>query len=110
MQSVDIGANAKDIVHLQTQVMQLEQMMVYLVAKTALGQGLTMESPTVKKFLHVQDGEDVTKAATQVVRSMEGRFVTKIVTCPSCGAGVRDLPGVTDETCNWCGTQLRTEA
>lgn len=110
MQSVDIAANKTDVTHLQTQVMQLEQMLVYVVAKAALGQPLTAESPVLQKFFRVREGDDPKQAATQVVRSMEGKFVTRVVTCPSCGAGVRDLPGVTDELCNWCGTEIRTES
>ena len=29
--------------------------------------------------------------------------------CPKCGSAVRDLEGVHDEVCMWCGHRLTTE-
>lgn len=110
MQSADIGTNKTDIVQLQGQVMQLEQMLVYVMAKLAIGEAPPLSDPSVRKFLQIDGVEDPRRAAEELARTFEARHSPRIVTCPSCGAGVRDLPGITNERCGWCGTELRTES
>ncbi len=110
MQSVDIGENRTDITHLQSQVMALEQTLVYLVGKLALGQQISLDDPAIVDFLHLKDAEDPKRDVLELVGNFRGRYEPKLITCTRCGAKVRDLPGVTDEVCSWCGQQLSTES
>ena len=110
MQSAEIGDNRRDISHLQAQVMGLEQMLVYLVGQLSLGQKVDLADPAVQEFLHVKGEEDPRRAVLHLVGNFRGKYEPKLITCPTCGAKVRDLPGVTDEVCSWCGEQLETES
>ena len=109
MQDAEIGNNRLDILHLQNQVMALEQILVYVVAKLAMGQPLDLQDPAILDYLHLKDAEDPERAVLELVGNFRGRYENKLITCPECGAKVRDTPGIYDEVCTWCGHQLATE-
>ena len=106
LQSAEIGRNTRDLAGLQQQVVELEKLLVYLVGRMALGEKLGLDDPEVRRFLHLGDAEDPERAVLAMVRGFEQRTGPKVVECPRCGAGVRDLPGVTDERCGMCGEVL----
>jgi len=110
LQDSQIAENQKGIVNLEGQVVVLERMLVYLLARSALGQPLTLEDPVLVEFLHLKDVADPRRALLELVSRLRGVEKERLVTCPTCGAKIRDIPGVFDEACSWCGQQIRTES
>ena len=107
-QSADIGRNAVDLAALTAELADLEKLMVYVVANAALGQPLTADDPVVRGFLKLTRVEDPRRALLELVANIRHQHSPRVVACPKCGAGVRDLVGVTNERCQFCGATLST--
>jgi hypothetical protein len=110
MQDAQIAENQKGIVNLEGQLVALERMLVYALVKGALGQPLGLDDPLLQEFLHLKEVEDPRRALLELASNLRGVDQERLVTCPTCGAKVRDIPGVLDEVCSWCGQQIRTES
>lgn len=108
LQSADIARNAVDLATLTAELAELEKFMVYVVANAALGQPLSSDDPVVRGFLKLAAVDDPRRALLELVANIQHQHRPRVVTCPKCGAGVRDLVGVTDERCQFCGTTLST--
>jgi hypothetical protein len=108
-QSADIGQNKLDLVAMAEDARELEKFVVYLTAKSALGQRLEPEDPVLRAFLKVGHDEDPKRALLELVSKMEHRYTKRVVKCPKCGAGVRDVRGVHDERCQFCGATVPTQ-
>jgi hypothetical protein len=93
---------------LASRVADLEKLMVYVVANAALGQPLTVDDPVVRGFLKLARVEDPRRALLELVANIRHQHSPRVVACPKCGAGVRDVIGVTDERCQFCGATLST--
>lgn len=107
-QSADIGRNTVDLAALTAELADLEKLMVYVVANAALGQPLTADDPVVRDFLKLARVEDPRRALLELVANIRHQHSPRVVACPKCGAGVRDLAGVTNERCQFCGATLST--
>ncbi len=107
-QSADIGRNAVDLAALTAELADLEKLMVYVVANAALGQPLTADDPVVRDFLKLARVDDPRRALLELVANIRHQHSPRVVACPKCGAGVRDLVGVTNERCQFCGATLST--
>ncbi|HOX46101.1 MAG TPA: hypothetical protein PK668_21035 [Myxococcota bacterium] len=110
LQDAQIAENQKGIVNLEGQVVLLERTLVYVLAKGALGQPIGLEDPVLAEFLHLKDVADPRRALLELVSRLKGVDKERLVTCPTCGAKIRDIPGVLDEVCSWCGQQIRTQS
>ena len=92
---------------LEMKVVQLERMVAYLFIKLYRGERLDTQDRIVREFLHlssVREDEDSLNAIfSQLVEPLG------LLTCPQCGAKIRDVPGVTDERCHWCGALVGSE-
>lgn len=108
-QSADIAQNKLDLVAMAEDARELEKFVVYLAAKSALGQRLTLEDPVLRAFLKVGGDEDPKRALLELISNMEHRHTKRVVKCPKCGAGVRDARGVYDERCQFCGATVPTQ-
>lgn len=108
MQSADIAQNAKQLQALAVDFAELEKFVVYLAAKLALGQSLSPDDPAVRDFLRLGRADDPRRALLELVGNLQHKHTPKVVTCPKCGAGVRDVQGVLDERCQFCGATVRT--
>jgi hypothetical protein len=108
MQSADIGRNTLDITALTADLANLDKFLVYLAAKAALGQPLTIEDPVLRTFLNIGRADNGRKALLEIVANMQHQHKPRVVQCPKCGAGVRDLVGITNERCQFCGITLAT--
>lgn len=108
-QSENIGKNTRDLAMLGIEVAELEKFIVYLAAKAALGHAVTAEDPVLASFLKVGKKDDPRRALLELVGHIAHQHAPRLVQCPSCGAGVRDVHGVTDERCTFCGTTVRTK-
>lgn len=109
MQSADIGRNTRDVAEVAANLVELEQFLVYVTAKALLGEPLTLEDKTLRTFLKIDKEDDPRRALVETIAHVQHRHEPKLVKCPRCGSGVRDLRGITDETCNFCGARVRTE-
>lgn len=108
LQSQDIGKNTQDLALLALELAELEKFVVYLAAKAALGQPVTAEDPVLASFLKLGKKDDPRRALLELVGHLAHQHAPRLVQCPSCGAGVRDVRGVTDERCTFCGATVRT--
>jgi hypothetical protein len=109
LQSQDIGKNSQDLALLALELAELQKFVVYLAAKAALGQPLTPEDPVLASFLKVGKKDDARRALLELVGHLAHQHAPRLVQCPACGAGVRDVHGVTDERCTFCGATVRTQ-
>ncbi|MFO0598402.1 MAG: hypothetical protein U0228_24060 [Myxococcaceae bacterium] len=109
LQTEDIGRNKVDVAKLAVEVAELEKFVIYLAGKAALGEALTPEDPTLMQFVCTRDAKDPRRALVEIVGKLRDRTTPRIVPCPKCGAGVRDLHGITDEKCQFCGATVRTK-
>lgn len=109
MQSVDIGLNKMEIKRLHEDVLTLERVLVYLLTKIVLGQKLSIDDPVVREYLHIEKAENPEQALAEIAGKVKHASDPRLVKCPKCGSAVRDLEGVHDETCMWCGYRLTTE-
>jgi DNA-directed RNA polymerase subunit RPC12/RpoP len=108
MQSVEIGTQKVDIEKLTQDFAAMERVLIYLLGRIALGQRITPDDPVVKNFMRIGE-EDPQSAVTDLVGKIRDRTAPKLIRCPRCGSGVRDLEGVHDEVCQWCGHKLSTK-
>ncbi|MBW2700391.1 MAG: hypothetical protein JRF33_06190 [Deltaproteobacteria bacterium] len=111
LQSEQITDNLQALRELKINFMDLEKTMVYMVSKLALGQSIDLEDPVFKDFLHMNKVDDKHRAALELIAhfSVKKGGKAKLVECPNCHAKIKDVPGVTDEICTWCGHQLHTD-
>jgi hypothetical protein len=109
LQREDIGNNTQDLAMLAIELAELEKFVVYFAAKAALGQPVTAEDPVLASFLKLGKKEDPRRALLELVGHLAHQYAPRLVQCPSCGAGVRDVHGVTDERCTFCGATVRTK-
>lgn len=108
MVSADMAHGASEMAALRAQVVALEKLVVYLGAKLALGESPGPDDATLRDFLHIGEGRDGRRALLELVAQLQPTQAVRIVTCPGCGAGVKDLPGVHDERCQFCGATVFT--
>jgi hypothetical protein len=108
IQSEDLSHNQRAIEALAGRVRALEQLVVYVVARSALGQPLDPSDPVLRDVFELGPRDDAHRALLEVVGQLQARLSPRVVTCPKCGAGVRDLPGVNDERCQFCGATVHT--
>ena len=103
--------NTQAISELINHLIELEKTIIYIVAKLALDQPIDLDDPVFEKFLHLKGIEDRKRAALEVIAhfSVKQGGKAKLVECPNCHAKIKDVPGVTDEICTWCGHQLYTD-
>lgn len=109
LQSADIAQNTQQVRALALDFAELEKFVVYLAAKLALGEAVEPDDPVVRQFLRVGKQDDPRRALLELVGNLQHRHAPRVVTCPKCGAGVRDVRGVRDERCQFCGATVRTE-
>lgn len=109
MQSADIADNKIAITRAQEDIRELERMLIYLLGKLAMGESVTLADPVIKEFLHLEKaGKEAEKELLETLGKIRHGADPRLTKCPKCGAGVRDLAGVHDEVCQWCGHQLQT--
>jgi len=109
MQSADIGSNKMEIKRLQEDCLTLERVLVYLLSRIALEQKITLDDPVLRDFLHLDKASNPEAALREIAGKVKHASDPRLVKCPKCGSAVRDLEGVHNETCQWCGHQLTTE-
>ncbi len=92
---------------LEMKVVQLERIVSYLLIKAYRNERIHLEDRIVREFLNlssVRNDEDSLNAIlSQLVEPLG------LLTCPECGAKIRDVPGLTDERCHWCGAFVGSE-
>ena len=86
---------------LEMKVVQLERIVSYLLVRLLRGEPVSARDRIVREFLNLSDLQDDDRALSTIL----GQLVEPLglLTCPQCGAKIRDVPGVTDERCHWCG-------
>lgn len=109
MQNENISSLQSAVSELGNNFVELEKTMLYVVAKLALDQPIGLEDPVLRQFLHL-DEEDPRRGALELIAHFSAKRGGQVdlVDCPHCGAKVKDIKGVTDEVCTWCGHQLTT--
>ena len=92
---------------IEMKVMQLERMVSYLAIRLFRKQPIDLDDKVVREFLNlsrVRDDHDSLDAILSHLVEPLG-----LLTCPDCGAKIKDVPGVLDEKCHWCGASIGPE-
>ena len=92
---------------LEMKIVQLERIVSYLLVKLLRGEELSTKDKIVREFLNLSKVRSDEEALVAIL----GQLLEPLglLTCPSCGAKIRDIPGVTDERCHWCGALVGSE-
>ncbi len=92
---------------LEMKVVQLERIVSYLLVKLLRGERVSAQDRIVREFLNLSN----VRSDEEALAAILGQLVEPLglLTCPSCGAKIRDVPGVTDERCHWCGAAVGSE-
>jgi hypothetical protein len=93
--------------NVEMKVVQLERMVSYLIIRLVRGQQIDLQDKIVREFLNLSkvrdDQETLDAILSHLVKPLG------LLSCPSCGAKIKDVPGVVDEKCHWCGAYVGSE-
>ena len=107
------SATTTELAHVNTQLRarldKIEALLGLLTARLLTGQPFTANDREVLDFFGISD--KTPNPLKLVVQRAAARHagVLGMVECPSCGSNVRDLEGVLEETCGFCGATVLTE-
>ncbi len=99
---------AHGVSQLRAEVQALRTVVGALLIGSLQGRLPDLTQDPFRSFFNVPDGADPAAALAHAVR-IAAPALGK-VTCPECGAVVKDLAGVTDERCVFCGHVLTTQS
>jgi hypothetical protein len=92
---------------LEMKVMQLERMVSYLIIRLVRDQQIDLGDKIVREFLNLSkvrsDQDSLDAIFSHLVKPLG------LLTCPSCGAKIKDVPGIVDEKCHWCGAYVGSQ-
>ena len=89
---------------------KIETLLGYLTAKMLVGEALRASDTPILDFFGISNKNP---DPLKMIRSRAATRIGKVlgnVECPSCGSNVRDIEGVLDETCTFCGAKVTTQA
>jgi len=89
---------------LEMKVVQLERIVSYLIVRLARNQPLDLNDRIVREFLNLSKARDDNDSLNVILSQLVAPL--GLLTCPECGAKIRDVPGVIDERCHWCGAYV----
>ncbi len=92
---------------LELAVRDLRSAVLQIVLAQVEGRPPDLSHPAILSLIGLPPGTDPERALDHLRRSQAP--VRGLVTCPSCGSQVRDVEGITDERCPWCGEALSTD-
>lgn len=106
-------ATVADVSHMNTQLRarldKIEALLGLLTTRLLTGQPFRATDRAVLDFFGISDkNPDPLKLIVQRTAARQAS-VLGMVECPSCGSNVRDLEGVLEETCTFCGATVLTE-
>jgi hypothetical protein len=99
-----IGDNLQSLAELRQELDIQRRVLMHLVYRQAQGEPLALHEDPIRTWLGLPGDATPEQAMERLTRSQAKVIGTS--TCPSCGAQVQDLEGVTNEHCQWCGASL----
>ncbi len=100
------GHTMQGMAHLRQELRELRAVVLKLMLCSVRGEELPLEEEPFRGFLHLPESATRQQAMERLMRS-QARVLGKL-TCPGCGGIVQDKEGVLNETCSWCGYQLKS--
>jgi hypothetical protein len=92
----------------RAKLLRIEALLGYLTTKILLGQPLAATDDPVLAFFQISPkNPDPLKRIAEI--GARYAKMLGIVECPSCGSSVKDVEGVTNEVCGFCGATVTTE-
>ena len=85
-----------------------ERILRYLLARMVTGEPVTLADAPVREFLGLPD-DAAENPERYLPRLLEALGGATLMTCPKCRAKVKDIPGVTEESCPFCGEFVGSE-
>lgn len=92
---------------MEMKVVQLERMVAYLIIRQVRNQPINLNDKIVREFLNLSDVRDDQDSLDAVFAHLVKPL--GLLTCPECGAKIKDVPGILDEKCMWCGSYIGSE-
>ncbi len=103
----DHAPPTEGLLEVQRQLRQLRGAVLQLVLAQHRGERIPLDHKVVLDLLEMAPGTSLEEVENRLRRSQAQVLGT--TRCPSCAGAVRDLEGVTDEVCPWCGAKLVTD-
>lgn len=92
---------------MEMKVVQLERMVSYLMIHLLRDRPINLNDKIVREFFNLsevrEDQDSLDAIYAHLVKPLG------LLTCLQCGAKIKDVPGVLDEKCMWCGAYVGSE-
>lgn len=93
--------------HMEMKSVMLERIVSYLIIRLIRNQPIDLKDKVVREFLNLssvrEDQQSLDAILSHLVEPLG------LLTCGGCGAKIKDVPGVLDERCHWCGAYVGSE-
>lgn len=89
---------------------RIEALLGYLTAKALTGSPLDASDQPVLTFFGISSKHPNPLKRIAEIGALRYGKKLGIVECQSCGSNVKDLEGITEETCSFCGATVATES
>ena len=103
----DHAPPTEGLLEVQRLLRQLRGAVLQLVLAQHRGEQIPLDHQVVLELMELPAGTSAEEVEGRLVRAQAQVLGT--TKCPGCGGAVRDLEGVTDEVCQWCGVSLSTD-
>ena len=77
------------------------------MSKIVRNEKISFNDDVIKRYLHITEAEKPEESIRKL-QTKAGNVLAR-VHCPKCDGIVKDIEGVYDEICTWCGYRLKTE-
>ena len=93
---------------LEMKVVQLERMVSYLIIRLVRDERIDLSDKIVREFLNLSEVRDDQDSLDAILSHLVKPL--GLLSCPDCGAKIKDVPGVLDEKCMWCGSYVGSQS
>ncbi len=104
----DHAPPTEGLLEVQRQLRQLRTLLLQVLLAQHRGEQVPLDSPRVLELLDLPTGASVETVEARLVRAQAQ--VTGTTVCSECGGAIRELEGITEPVCPWCGDGLTPRA
>jgi hypothetical protein len=102
-----ITDNIQSLAEIRQEVEAQRRVLLHLIFKQCQGQPLEPHEDPIRTWLGLPKDATMEMAMERLHRTQAKVVGTSA--CPSCGAQIQALEGVTVDQCQWCGAMLTSE-
>jgi hypothetical protein len=101
--AINTGALGESIAHTTNELQELKRLVAFLLAKLTAGETVKLTDEAVLRFYGLPTDASEAEAGRRAKSFLEP---LGLLECGRCKAKAKDVPGVTDEKCPFCGEPI----